>query len=216
MKYTSAFVGDLSGSVGGLTASRARGGIDYFRFRATPTNPSTQRQQVVRGAIATLTDEWALLSQDERDTWIQQADESPTQGLNRYVAANVPRLQVGLARVDEFDAALANGLGAVTGVTNSGPVLSIVFNASGWANINGTGLLLYIQRPVPPSRTFENRYRLLGSILGNSTTPPTSPQSRVSPWGQSFQPGWTSIIRVRGVDPAGRYFSVANLDFTWA
>jgi len=45
------FTPNLSGSAGGTTASRNRGG-GYFRNKAVPTNPDTVFQQAARAILA--------------------------------------------------------------------------------------------------------------------------------------------------------------------
>lgn len=210
MKFTPVFVEGLSGSVGGLTASRARGGVDYFRVRAIPVNPNTARQQTVRQALAQLSVLWGTsLSQANRDTWINEADGSEQQGLNLYIRSNVFRLQAGLARVDSLGAATAISVSTVTVTQSIGAGRSIAFdNTDSWANEDDAGLIVWETRPVPPSRTFEQRERFLRVVLGNSGTAPTSPQTATSPWGNIASSG--DQLRFRGVVSlaSGRFVAV--------
>lgn len=199
MKFKSAFVGDLSGSVGGLTASRARGGIDYFRFRTTPVNPNTARQITVRSALSLLSQLWSEgLTQTQRNSWIFEVDGTVLQGLNAYQRANVPRIQAGLARVDQLTGSGPITVSPVVVTQSLGAGRSIAFtNTDSWANEDGSALLVYETRPVPPSRTFENRQRFADVVLGNGTTAPTSPQAYTSPWGNITSAG--DELRFRGV-----------------
>lgn len=199
MKFESAFVGDLSGSVGGLTASRARGGVDYFRFRATPTNPDTALQQTVRSALATLSQRWGgTLTQSERDSWIAAADGSPKQGLNLYVAANTPRIQGGLDIVDELTGSAGTDVSTVVVSTVSAGAITVTFdNTDTWANTDDAALMLYATRPIPPSRTFEQRERLTLTVLGDATTAPSSPAAGTYSWGNLPTSG--DELRFRGL-----------------
>ena len=69
-------VSQLSGSVGGTTASRNRGG-QYFRNRAIPTNPSSPAQESVRAILASLSQAWADLTTAQRASWKAWSSENP-------------------------------------------------------------------------------------------------------------------------------------------
>ncbi len=69
-------VSQMSGSVGGVTASRNRGG-QYFRLRAIPTNPSTPSQESVRAIMASQSQAWADLTDAQRASWKAWASENP-------------------------------------------------------------------------------------------------------------------------------------------
>ena len=69
-------VSQLSGSVGGTTASRNKGG-QYFRNRAIPTNPNTTAQQTVRSNLATLSADWSGLTNAQRQAWLEWARQNP-------------------------------------------------------------------------------------------------------------------------------------------
>lgn len=66
----------MSGSVGGVTASRNRGG-QYFRLRAIPTNPSSTAQQSVRAILASQSQSWADLTDAQRASWELWASQNP-------------------------------------------------------------------------------------------------------------------------------------------
>ena len=69
-------VGQMSGSLGGVTASRNKGG-QFFRLRAIPTNPSTTAQLRARGNLATVSEDWQLLTSANRDAWTEWARQNP-------------------------------------------------------------------------------------------------------------------------------------------
>lgn len=105
MKFVGTIATNLSGSLAGLTASRARGGINYFRARSAPTNPASARQDVIRSAVATLTAMWSQLGLSDWISWrvfasnVLKTDglgqEYTAPGISWFVGANVGRIQAG-------------------------------------------------------------------------------------------------------------------------
>lgn len=96
--------GQLSGSVGGVTAAHNRGG-QYLRNRSIPVNPNTNRQQSVRAAFATATEAWKNLSAIQQGAWTSYANSTPVTnrlgesitltGHNMYVRTNAFLLGLG-------------------------------------------------------------------------------------------------------------------------
>ena len=95
---TSIAVSQLSGSIGGTTFARNRGG-QYARSRISPLNPATSRQSQVRATLASLSNRWTtVLTQSQRDAWDLYASNVPltnnlgeqifVSGINMYVRAN--------------------------------------------------------------------------------------------------------------------------------
>lgn len=217
MKVTWIHVTQVGGSIGGATAARAKGGVDYLRARVSPTNPNTARQQVVRTALGLLSSAWrTTLSGAERASWILLADGSAANGLSLFQKGNVSRAQAGMDDVLEYDDTLAEPSFGPESPTNAASVVSVPWTGNGSEDVDGAALLLYIQQPTRPSVTNNNRYRFLGSVQGDSTTAPTSPFTGASPWGQAFTAGFTSIIRGVWVDPSGRYIPAGEVTLTWA
>lgn len=66
----------ISGSIGGTTFSRNRGGT-YMRNRAIPLNPSTPYQQLSRSILATQSQSWADQSDADRAAWSNWAVQNP-------------------------------------------------------------------------------------------------------------------------------------------
>jgi hypothetical protein len=195
MKFKSTLVDQASGSMGGITGSRNRFGV-YLRQKAMPVNPNTSRQQAVRTIFAAVTSAWFnILTAPQRAAWdaygagVAMRDALGETiyltGLNHYVRSNVPRLQSGLARVDEgptdFTLPGADPALAVT-ATHSNQHLSIAFNNSlAWAVEAGGALLVFGGRPVMASINFnKGPYRLCGHVAGATPTPPTSPATLTS------------------------------------
>lgn len=193
MLVESPIVSRGSGSIGGMTWSRNRGGM-YVRSRATPTNPNSPQQQAVRSAAAQLAALWSsTLTQVQRDAWDLYAEnvELPNPlgaprnvgGLGMYVRSNVSRIAsavAGLVRVDDAPAIFDLGeytaptLISATGATN---VISVGFtDTDEWVDEDAAALLLYTSRPQNPGvNFFKGPYRFAGAVEGNSGTPPTTP-----------------------------------------
>ena len=68
MKYLSALLTQASGSLGGATASKNRGG-NYFRAKVAPVQPRTVAQQSVRSNLATLAAMWKTLTAPQIAGW---------------------------------------------------------------------------------------------------------------------------------------------------
>lgn len=166
MLFKSQLLTQASGSLGGVTASRNKGGM-YFRARALVTNPNSPGQQDVRAAMSLLVDRWVtVLTPAQRAGWGVYATNVPLIGptgdprdvgaIGQYVRSNVPRLRAGLSVVDTapttFDQAPApdvTGLGAISGVgIGNGLTLTI-------SNVPGAGdVLVQSARPQNPSVLF--------------------------------------------------------------
>lgn len=69
-------VAAVSGSIGGTVYSRNRGGA-YLRNRAIPTNPDTSFQQIQRSILATNSQDFADLTDVQREAWRQWAIQNP-------------------------------------------------------------------------------------------------------------------------------------------
>lgn len=103
MKIIPALTGPMSGKLGGMVASRNRGG-QYFRRKAAPVNPDTSLQSARRSAFASLISAWNnTLTDAQRATWTQWAANTPRldslgqthvlTGQNAFVGYNTLLLQ---------------------------------------------------------------------------------------------------------------------------
>lgn len=200
----------LSGSVGGLTASHNRGGA-YFRQRATPTNPATSRQVTIRNAMGILTTRWLdVLTQVQRDAWQVYAenvtlinrigDAINVSGQNMYVRSNVSVIQIGETIID--DAPTMFNLGsftepAVVAANANDDTVDISFdNTDEWANETGSHMIVYISAPQNASiNYFKGPYQFAETIDGDDTTAPTSPQNM--PAGSTLAVGQVVFVRIR-------------------
>lgn len=189
MKFTSPILSEARGSLAGLTFSANKGG-NYIRARSIPTNPNTPAQQAVRAALSQLSVLWNdLLTKEQRDGWGTYAENVPlldslgqprvVTALNMYIRSNVPRLQAALVRVD--DAPIAFNLGEfsapVFAIDTAASEVDVAFSdTDAWTGEDDSSMLVYGSVPKSPTiNFFKGPYRLLGTIDGDGTTPPTSP-----------------------------------------
>lgn len=192
MLFKSQVFTQASGSVGGLTFSHNAGGM-YTRARATPTNPNTSFQQAVRNAMTTLLGVWnVVLTTAQRNGWSDYAADTPVtnrlgdpinlSGLSMFMRSNVPRVQAGLSPVivrppfNNFGPAPTITLASASEATQD---VDVWFdNPDGWTSENGSALLVRMSRPQSVTvNFFKGPYRLADAILGDSNTPPTSPET---------------------------------------
>lgn len=139
MKISTGLAGEMSGSMGGITASHNRGGA-YLRRRSIPVNPNTARQQLVRAAFGGLVQAWTnTLTDAQRQAWRDYAASVPRTdslgntinltGQQWYIAANTPRDQ-GLMALGHPAAGIVND--APTLFNTGEPVLDVTeFSVSG-------------------------------------------------------------------------------------
>lgn len=189
MLFKSQLVTEVSGSVGGLTGSHNIGGM-YFRARATPTNPNTPQQQVIRSAVGQLVALWNnTLTELQRDLWRFYALNVPllnplgepinVTGLNMYVRSNVPRIQAGEPRVDDGPSVfnLGDFTEPIITVDEAADTMQVSFtDTDDWANEDDAGMLVYASRPQNPSIVFfKGPYRFAAVIQGDAVSPPAVP-----------------------------------------
>lgn len=195
-KFKSALLTQASGSIGGLTFSRNKGGM-YVRSRALVTNPNSVYQAAVRARFAQLATRWTqTLDDGQRLLWTIYGEQVPItnsvgdsinlSGLAWYQAMNGARLSAGLSIINDapFDYSLA-ALTApvVASVDEAADTASVVFtNTDAWAGEVGGALIVYASRGQNASRNFfKGPYRYAGRVLG-AASPPTSPASITLPF----------------------------------
>lgn len=196
MKFKSPVYTQVSGSIGGLVYSHSRGGTMYTRARSIPADPQTPFQVQVRNVLAGLVGFWSqTLSAAQRNAWNAYGENTPVlnalgdsillTGQNWFIGANTPRAQAAI----KLSATLAPVLDGPTvfnrgDLTDAGAIaydastgLSLAYdNTDEWATNTGGALLVFQGRPRNQSRLFfKGPYRLVGAVLGDTTTPPTSP-----------------------------------------
>lgn len=191
MIFKGTLIGAASGSVNGVTFSRNKGG-QYIRTRAIPSNPSTTQQEAIRSALGQLSGAWvSSLTANQRAGWDSYAaavpvpnaigDDHNIGGIGAFVRANAPRIQAGLARVNDaptIQAGTSMTVPGITSITASTGVMIITFtNTDEWATAVGGALLVYTSRPKNASKNSTALpYRYAGRVNG-AVSPPTSPQN---------------------------------------
>lgn len=194
MKFTSPVYSAVSGSIDGLTYSRNRFGM-YVRGRATPVQPNTDRQQVMRSAMQTLANMWTeTLIEEQRNAWrlyasnVAMTDKLGQQifltGQQHFIRSNLPAIQNEVEIVS--DAPMIFDLGEFTLPTFTaslaGPEIELTFEATDpWAKENDAYMFVRVGKAVSPGRSFyKGPFRLSGKVEGDATTAPTSPASIIS------------------------------------
>lgn len=211
---------EMSGSIAGITASHNRGG-QYFRARAIPVNPSSTRQQAIRGALAALVVRFATtLTALQRDAWdvyaknVLVTDKLGAQrqrtALNWYIACNSPRIQSGVilptVYIDNAPTIFTMNVLTPPGIvsaTAATEVLSISFtNTDEWAVAVGGALLVYTGIPQSAAvLSYKGPYRYAGKIPG-AVVAPTSPLPITSSW--PFAVGNRIHCQFRSINVDGR------------
>lgn len=216
MKFKPLIGAQMSGSIGGVTASHNRFGT-YFRVRAVPTNPNTAFQAAVRATFGFLASAWKEVTVVRREGWETYAQGTPVTGptgdpitltgQQMYIRNNAARIAQGLAKVDKPPVAFGNTVlstvsVAITAITNA---MSVAFlNTDEWAIADDGALGIFVSRPVAPTINFFNGpYRFAQAILGNTALPPVSPDATgVAPFG--YEVGQSFFARVIAVTAANR------------
>lgn len=216
MLFKSQVYTQASGSIGGVTYSRNKGGM-YTRARAIPTNPNSPRQAAVRAAMANLVVQWGeTLTQAQRDIWIDYAanvtvtnrlgEQVHRSAQQMFLRGCIPRVLAGLD-LPTFGP-FAFDLGFFTEPTltidTANDEVDVAFEASDpWANEDGAAMIIQASRPQNPTvEFFKGPYQTAGYILGDGTTPPTSPAAITLPF--AVQAGQRVFFRVSVTREDGR------------
>ena len=203
----------LSGSVGGVVASRNAGGA-YLRNRTVPVNPNSLRQQQARLAFAAATIAWRTLTSAERGAWDAYAIETPllnrlgesitVSGSAHYVRTNAFLLGLGLPRIDVAPA--SPGLSTLGSVTS----LDFVTGGAGFAfvTVGNTALGTAIFQFGPPVSAgvsfFKGPFsRITSNVLSATGTANTPDSPAGFRYGTPLL-GERRFARIAGIDAAGR------------
>ncbi len=200
MLFKSQVLTQASGSVGGLTFSHNRSGM-YTRGRSIPTNPSTNLQSAVRNIFANLAQAWSsVLTQFQREAWTLWAVNNPVvnklgdpltlTGQQMYIRNNTVRVQAGLTRIDPGP--IIQGAPSLTPpvllpVSAPTAITASFDNTDTWANETGGALIVFTSQQKGVAINFHNGpFRIASTVLGDPTTPPTSPTVVADPFFEIF------------------------------
>ena len=199
----------MSGSLGGITAARNKGG-QYLRARVVPVNPQTPQQVTLRTIFAALAVHWGTtLTAAQRTAWDTYAENVTVvnrigetvnlTGFQMFIRSNTPRLQAGEARVD--DGPTVFNLGGFTDVSiaivgGTSDVAVTFDNTDEWANETGASMIILTSREKAESiEFFKGPYRLAGTIDGDDSVAPVSPATVGSDF--SYAAGNKGFAQVR-------------------
>lgn len=221
MKFKSATMTSASGSLGGITASRNKGGM-YFRGRGIPTQPNTARQTLVRTILGSLVQAYnSSLAATQRTLWGDYGtavpntgplgDPVPLSGQQAYVRANTARLQANLGplaipttRVDDPPSVANSGEPPTkfNPATLTAGVLTMDVDLATNASANGHALL-YVGPPQNESVSFfKGPYQLAATapVTAATTAFTFDPDTAVpAEWAAGYTPAIDQRIPMRVV-----------------
>lgn len=153
----SGLVDSLTGKLGG-TVFQVSNGTLIARTRVSPKNPSSGTQQNRRALYSFLTRNWSLLTQSQRNSWLDPVLTYPD-GIERYIASNSMISLTGSALLTDFtDTAQYATFAPLVGHIDHTEVLLIPTDGGGVLP-SGYHLLLYASAPVSQgtsSLSFQN------------------------------------------------------------
>lgn len=208
-------VGEIRGSEGGTTFSRNRFG-QYTRQRSVPVNPNTGRQVAARQRFAVPAVFWSIiLSAANRAAWRLYGDNVPwlnalgnvvsLPGFQHFLRSSSARQQAGVASVVAgptiFTLPAADSTFAAT-ISEATQLISVAFDTTAdWVGEDEAMMTIHMAQPRGEGRNFIGPpMRFAGVILGDSTTPPTSPQTIAVPYGVAADQNTNVLYRIGRAD----------------
>lgn len=199
-------LGSIRGRIGGNVFSHNKGG-DIIRLGTPPTNPQTQRQQITRSILGTLSSQWtSLLSQAQRDTWDIYAAGHPVKnslgldvfinGLDWYVKANSRLVDAGLVPIVNAPIGVAPDAVATVAIDISAATTADVT----YTVVAGADevLVLWVSLPVSLGSTPNLAQCRLAGYSG---------LAEASPWAATlphqFQSGMRGVFYIAKMGPEG-------------
>lgn len=206
----------MSGSIAGNTYARNRSG-NYVRARTIPVNPNTQRQDVIRSAIAFLSDRWAAtLTAPQRTAWNLYGDSVNMKnrlgetvkhsGYNHYIRSNAIRRQIGQALLDAgpviFELPAQDPSFGLTAQEDTQLCYFTYDETMDWSTEDGSFLFLFEGKPQNAQRNFfKGPWRVTGAESGIDPGGQSGAISRPTLWGIAegqHQWGYGRISRADG------------------
>ena len=207
MKF-GAVVVDGRGKIGGHVASKNRA-CAYLRTKVTPVNPQTAYQLGVRNRFTNFSQQWAGLTQAQRDAWNAAVasfartnifgDLVNPSGFNLFQRLNNNRSLMGLAQLNTPPAPAAVGVVVQESVAAGIALGTIVVTLS--ANVPAaTQVKVYATPPTPEGKSFvKNQFRLIGMLAAATATPvdiTTDYEARFGDWDTVDQKIFVKMIAV--------------------
>lgn len=219
MKFTPSMMGAASGKLGGVVASRNRGG-QYFRRNSMPTNPATSKQTANRTNFASWVVQWQSESAEDRQSWADWAANVPfldslgqvyhLTGQQAYIRANTAVVSGGPGPFQTAPATFDNGVPpiALSTFTLGAAAGQIDYQfeiGAGGASEEGA-LVVYISRPQNVTKNFfKGPYQLAlvnGSLNATDTDIPGEDVPTLMDWAL-LEDQWVHV-RARIVYADGR------------
>ncbi len=180
-----AVVDNISGKLNGSVFARNKGG-HYIRSKSNPTNPQTEKQNLVRSLLSGVSTEWRQLTNGQREAWKGAAQDFPYQnklgdskiysGFNLFVKHNQ-----NLKNYDPDSPTLTSPMApaptippfAVTGsigLNNLGTSISLAEVEMNFSERSPDTVFLIYATPVISHgvSNFKNRLRLIATDDGTS------------------------------------------------
>jgi len=185
-------IGDMRGSIGGTVYSKNRYG-NYARGRITPVNPNSSAQQAVRNTMGAVVSLWySALNATERAAWAVYAaginftnklgETITLTGFNHFVRTNIARKTNGMTVITTAPVELTlppTDGNFIIDISEAAQEISVAFDDNAdWCSEDSAYMSIHQGVPQNSARGFYgNHFRRVGCILGDSGSPPTSPQT---------------------------------------
>lgn len=229
VKY-GAIISEARGKEAGIVFSRNSYG-GYMKQKVSPINPQTSYQQMVRGQLGTIAQQWSGLAEQIKEAWKQLGqqvlrvnrfgDQTYYTGFNLFVKLNRNRVIMGLPIITTPPALPSLPTLNITGVTieqTSGNVetVSIAFTLTGGDAPSDFQLAVDATPAVLTGRRFvKNFYRQLGSYPAE-TSPANVTTAYQNRFGMAMPDGAYVGVRLRLIDEQSGFDSAYYVKGTLA
>lgn len=205
------FVVDGRGKVGGHVLTKNKSGA-IVRTKVTPSNPRTQAQQIVRAIMATVSQAWSGLTQDQISAWNEQApewagtnvfgDSVEPSGKTLHQSLNVNLLNTGqsVITVPPVKVATPDDILQTADFDLTGETLDL----TGVDNTAGKVIVVEATPPVSKGKSnVKNLYRKIYHASADSYTPADAFDGYEAKFGAP-EPTSRIFVRVKYVMPNGQ------------
>lgn len=187
----------ISGSIGNWVFSRTRAG-QIVRSKQIPVNPNSPRQVASRGIMSQASAMWldsaSAAQRIEWDVFASNMIETNRvgqdyhmSGFNQFVRSNATGLNAGLASYLDgpgLFAKVAQDNTMTATVSEGSQEITLAFNPDReWVDLAGAAMIVEMGLPQNPSISFfAGPWRKAGVILGDNSSPPTTPETIAVPF----------------------------------
>lgn len=206
-------VAEVSGSIGGLTFARNRGGM-YIRNRSTVVNPNTARQVAVRDFFTVAAQYWSnTLTAAQRAAWNAYGnavivtnplgEQRKNSGFNWFLAVNTMRQAAGLAILAVAPTNFTVGPSIVPAFTATNGSLTVTVSAISGYTPTATPAV-FIARASSPQNPGVNFFKgpfsqIIAEQLATGSVPPYAGELTIP-----YATGRLLYLAVRLCTPDGR------------